>query len=239
MSWGLKRSKGANRVPSVIPSDGLAGWFDASRPSTVTMIGSEVTQVSNRVPSGESLAWFNGNGPDYEASHVVANGKPAFAWPYTNNNKGLTLPAEVTVFDVFMVMAFDGGTTPVFTEYNTFCTDNNGLTGANATYRVTGQINQNYIRPNGLHGSFEINVNGVSVDFANTASVLPLPLSVVHIRNPLGFRVTAFGATNAGEDDRSFRGPVCEILNYDTRARTSDEVNKVTKYLAAKWGISL
>ena len=214
------------------PSDvaGLIGWYDAASSSTLTLNGNEVVGISNRVEGGAGLFAVAEGGPSYEVESAVANGLPALVWPDQDNFKGLWLGGNANLYDLFVVLAYRNGATNTFSQYTTITTDAAGLTGT-TTNRVMGHVGRNHLYGPSIPLAMEFRVNGSDIN----QTILPLPLSVLHIKRPASFPVAAFGSKN-NKSPRAWRGPVCEVLAFAAPV-PADEVAEIEMYLMQKWGI--
>lgn len=212
-------------------SAGLIGWYSAKAAGTITRgAGEEVTAVGNLVPGGASLGKLSGGGPVYAASEPLAGGRPALVWPDAANASGLALAADALVKEVFAVMAYADGTRGAFDTYNTLITDLAGLDASSAN-RVMGHEGNPGVFTPSLPPGMTIHLNGG----AATATLLPLPLSVVHIKSATPFALAAIGGRNNGIN-RAWRGPVCEVLAY-SETLDAEAAGRNVRYLKQGWGI--
>lgn len=134
-----------------------------------------------------------------------------------------------------MMLAFDDGTRATFPKYNTFCTDLAGLNGTSFKNRICGHQGTPNIFTNGLgqdHG-FEFRLNGGET----TLEMLPMGLCVLHIHNPNGFKVAAFGSSNNNAPDRGFRGVVTDTLAF-VQSPPDEVMAQVTLTLMQEGGIA-
>ncbi|MBY6138092.1 hypothetical protein KUV26_01450 [Leisingera daeponensis] len=212
--------------------NGLIGWYSAKATGTITRgAGEEVISVANLVPGGAALGRLSGGGPVYVASAPVAGGRPALVWPDAANARGLTLASDALVREVFAVMAYADGARSAFDTYNTLTTDLAGLDSSSAN-RVMGHENNAGIFTASLPPGMTVHLNGGGA----TTSLLPMPLSVLHIKSASPFALASIGGRNNGSS-RAWRGPVCEVLAY-TDALDAAGVSRNVSYLKDGWGIS-
>lgn len=213
-------------------SAGLIGWFSAKATGTITRgAGEEVTAVANLVPGGAGLSKLSGGGPLFAASTPLAGGRPALMWPDAASASGLKLAADALVKEVFAVMAYADGLRGAFDTYNTLITDLAGLDGSSAN-RVMGHAGNTGVFAASQPPGMTIHLNGGDA----TASLLPMPLTVVHIRSASPFALASIGGRNNGSS-RAWRGPVCEVLAYSD-ALDANAAGGNVSYLKDGWGIA-
>lgn len=240
--------------PEKVP--GLIGWYDATEPSTFSLgAGNQILSISNKVVGNFGISAYTFGGPTYEAANGVMGGRPAAVWPAAANNRGLVLPQDVAVKHLFVVCAFRTGLETLFTEFNSFVIDRYSITTNSLT-------TPNPSHPNGYHALAlgnagtgdrsqlwsggrldKVSINGGAFG----PGILPRPKSVLHFSAyssweavvPVGtdMWIGAFGLFNFGFQDRSFRGPIGEILAYN-QPLTASNVASVNSYLFDKWGIA-
>lgn len=218
---------------------GLAGWFDASAFDTLTLAGSEVVAMTNRVPNGLNLSKVASGGPAYDPTG--AGGLPSLVWPNEPNNKGLALATDAGgIEELFVVCQYlDGinGLWPfisLISTYSTTLTNSLALSGFGTAELRSGTQEPGVSR---LIETASVNSGAFS------STVLPLPLSVMRFNgretdSPGPITLAAFGFNLEEPNElRSWRGPICEILAY-TAPLTPAHVADVEAYLYAKWGIT-
>lgn len=216
-------------VPQFSPAElpGLTGWYDAQSPQTVTLEGNAVTAIANRV-AGPDLTAVPEGGPEYALGHSVSHGRPAFVWPDADTKRGLWFDADHMVHDVFMVLAYRDGVDSTFNTYTTMFIDTAGTTDATVNWLVSKSESPGvFAKP----PNSDILINGGPA----TMTLLPLPLSVLHVRSPTPFPLRAIGYKYR-DKPRAWRGPICEILTFDAPL-VSEGATAITTYLMEKWGI--
>lgn len=239
--------------PRTIP--GLAGWWDASESSTVTLNGTGVSSWADLSGNGrDAVQATAANQPTYtdkrNALNVISfDGAAQFlrgAWPVTIT--GQTTFAVVSMANV-------AGYGRVFTQTTT---TNGTATGSlNLDYNITG----NYIpmlrfSNNAQWASWKGNIAaGVNVSYS-TWNVWLSVYSGSFIRNAIdngtpltsgslgtintSFHTFGIGASlptnpgNTGAASGWFGGSIAEILSY-TRALSASEIAAVSAYLKRKW----
>ncbi|MEW2911514.1 hypothetical protein [Leisingera sp. JC11] len=232
LGLGFSATGAALQGPGSRPAGaGLIGWYSAKATGTITRgAGEEATAVANLVPGGASLSKLSGGGPAYAASEPLAGGRPALVWPDAANASGLALAADALVREVFAVMAYADGARGAFDTYNTLITDLAGLDSSSVN-RVMGQEGNAGVFTSSLPPGMTIHLNGGGA----TTTLLPMPLSVVHIRSATPFALAAIGGRNNGSS-RAWRGPVCEVLAYSDTLDAGAAGSNVS-YLKDGWGI--
>ncbi|KIC30046.1 hypothetical protein RA24_03630 [Leisingera sp. ANG-M6] len=209
----------------------LIGWYSAKATGTIQLeAGDEVSAIDNLVAGYLGLSKLADGGPTYVASEPLAGGRPALVWPDQSNSRGLSLPADAMVREVFVVLAYGDGARDAFNSYNTLITDLAGL-DAGSPNRVIGHENNSGVFTGSIPAGMTVHVNGG----AATTELLPLPLSVVHFSSATPFPLAAIGGRNNGLN-RAWRGPMCEVLAY-TEQLAPAAVERNVSYLRSGWGI--
>ena len=209
---------------------GLTNWYDASDFNSITMSGSEITEIANKV-GGDSLTKLSNGGPHYVSSSRVSNGLPAIMWPNEKNLLGLTLSDEIFFKDAFIALAFADGEKSIFDVYNTIITDEKSTQGSSRN-RIMGGAQTAKLFNGTLPKGMDVRTNGGDISL----DVLPLPLSVLHFRTPYGFPTYNFGGKNFNAP-RGWNGPMCEILLFDEIIAETDTA-MIIEYLKEKWSIA-
>lgn len=212
---------------------GLAGWYDAAHAGSVSLSGSTITQIANRVSSGPALLPTPQGAPGYTSGVPASNGRAAIIWPGAANNKGLSLTADLNAHDVFVVAAYKDGADSSFDAYSTLMSNKNGVATYSGATRVMGSLNSANLHGSAMPGDMVIRKNNGAADLA----VLSMPLSVIHASRSAGFPVAAFGATNDNKADRAWRGVIAEILVYTSPVSAADR-GLIVQYLTDKWAIA-
>jgi len=241
-SSSLRAGRSQAFKPDQIP--GLIGWFDAADLNTLTIeADGSVSRVDNKVPGLKPVEYLAGHaaaqkGPDYVASDSVT-GMPGLRYfGATGSNRMLGLsdngaPAEAEVSHLFLVARYGNGTEGVFQGYLPFVSPIAGYTSDASNWRCAGHRSRNHL----FQGSSYFktaSINGAAFD----ATVLPLPLSVVHFdgaTEPRGsIPVSIVGADRA----YSWEGLICEVVAFSALVTlTAEQIVQVESYLTTKWGI--
>ncbi len=216
---------------------GLIGWYDAAEYNSLTIFGSRVTAINNRVPGGLPLKSLGTHGtvaPVYEAANALAGGNPALVWA-SGEDCGLDLfhpvlnqPVQAPVSELFIVCAYKDGVDADFDGYTRLIADASDFT------ICQGQPGSDAIRHSSTMKRASKNGDPFSV------SVLPLPLSVLRFsaadQGLASFNVSSFGRKESASLSRSWHGPICEVLAWN-QPLTQMQVDTVTAELNSKWGI--
>ncbi|MBI1495416.1 hypothetical protein [Halocynthiibacter styelae] len=235
---GKGPSVGSGQKAAFSPLDipGLIGWYDASHAESVTVSGSEVTELRNRVPGGAPVVAGPGGGPDYATSEPRANGNPALVWPNSANEKGLVLGFDAPCSEVFAVMCYKDGLDTSFDHWVTFIANLEGIDGNGR--RTVGTSGSDVLWSTGSPN--KARVNGASP----SGTVLPMPLSVVrfsaldHPTPGEPVRIATLGGPNKNDADRAWQGIMCELLAFHASSPpTAAQVQQVETWAKQKYGI--
>lgn len=245
MSPRLLRPRATGFDPRTI--SGLALWLDASASSTLYQSSNGTTAAS---ASGDPVGYLgdrSGNGKN--ATQATANNRPTIA-PVTRNGKTvirfdglddfLTF-ADSSIQTIMCVVTCQsqasrqlnsliGYRNPANTQDNASVGIRRDSSPANTTtWRGVGNVNVgDFTNP----ASSQFRVNGVSTNTVNDG--------VWHVLTAIrgGSAVTNINNIAAWYSAREFGGDIAEIICFDN-AISNAARDKVEKYLAQKWGLTL
>ncbi|AAT69546.1 gp70 [Alphaproteobacteria phage PhiJL001] len=208
---------------------GLSLRLDASQADTITLNGANVSQWDDISGNGNNATQITASQqPPYNAQDSRANGQASVGPTVNTGSVGLELPS-LTVTHFFMVIGYEDGTDATFDERGTLVSG----PGSFGTERIMGDVGTANLDSTG--GGFNFTTQVSINDGAFGAAILPLPLSCcIFVGNVT--QAFSLGYNNSAVD-RSWKGPICEVLAYNNALMTTEEQSTVAKFLCTKWGI--
>lgn len=222
----------------------LVSWYDANDPTTITTVGSNVSEWLDKSGNNRHVTQSNGNlRPTYSASGL--NGRPAVVWPTNNTGTGGASGSNQ------VQLTWTGSAYSPIRSYavaqwpaKAAADQRAGLFSNNYTQpgdifltvgRAAGSTSDPFWDPSLPGGGFH---NGSSVVAINTYNT---------VINPFVISTNVSGSTNRtqlwiGNDrnvgQRGWTGLISEFIQISI-VPTLRERNLIEGYLAWKWGISL
>lgn len=213
----------------------LVSWYDANDSTTITTVGSNVSEWRDKSGNNRHVTQSNGNlRPTYSSSSL--NGRPAVVWPNSANNFSLTWTGSAySPIRSYAVARF----VPDLTQ-----TERVGLWSHIYSAPPDLAITIRSPQPAGSPLFWDVNFGGVG--FHNGSSVAAANTYDTVI-NPFVISTNVSGSTNRtqlwiGNDrnlaQRGWTGLISEFIQISI-VPTLRERNLIEGYLAWKWGISL
>lgn len=206
---------------------GLVGWWDASDSATVTLNSGNVSEWADKSGNGRTLSQATAaNQPAYTTGAV--NGRNAIVWPSTTNSCRLSAASAFTVQQYAIVCRFGAGESSNSGFRGLLsATANIGLLMTNTAWWPANNSDFNLIRRN---GTAEASIDAVAA--------VPLPLSVLVVRNASALSRQLILGGERTNDSRSWLGPICEVLAFSSTLNAA-ATSAVERYLAGRWGVTL
>ena len=224
----------AFNVLSLSPS----AWWDSSDTSTVTLSGSNVTQLNDKSGNSFTLTQASSsNRPTYTTNAI--NGLGALTWPDTNNAFFLNYNSTkaLTAAEIYVVLKYPHA---YFDNYNGIF--NNNTSPGNA-WLTCGQQYTVGMYSNSSSGFNTLYVNNDNSNnrFASAANYFQYPCIARFVVTSASVSSSNF---NLGMDrnytfyNRGWRGYIGELLVFSTALASTDR-QSLMSYLSTKWGITI
>ena len=234
MSPKLLRPRQTGLDPRSI--SGLFAWWDASANSTITSSSGLVSSLADRSGNGRNAAQSTGvNQP----SLGLVNARQALV---TDAGKGLIAATTYTItaqstFAVFKADSYLSFGRVLVQESDTENAVYIPLLLPNdSTYKIGSYIGGAF--RSGVAITQSAATIGESHHNGSTVTCVANGVSGTPYATSLNFTPTKIVLGNSAALTAAFSGRIGEVLMWN-RALTSDEILKVRRYLASKWGIAL
>lgn len=214
--------------PATLP---LLGWWDVTDGDTVTVVGSNCSQINDKSGNSNHLTQTTDVlRVPYEASNAITGG-PSLVWPLGGATR-MNFTTALSSVEMYFVGAYGDGTTATFNNFNSLL---EGNSGAGLAEKIHGDSADNFWRTSAESpANITYYKNGSSL---TSNIVLPAPFAVYHAdydAPSVGREFTKFGGEST---NRSWYGPIAELLVCETKL-TSEEQTDLLTYLYSKHGIT-
>jgi hypothetical protein len=220
---------------SWMPKDitGCTIWLDASDNTSVSTSNGYVSAWSDKSGNNNHATQpVIANRRTYSLNSIVANNKRSVFSDGVSGTLCVKTP-NITVRQWYIVTAYNNGSLATFNQYPTL------LSGATSTPAVgslragMGRIaSANWFTGTTMWADGAAkNTNSITSTVA-----LPMPLTVLRIDGETDGTQEWYIGCNILLADRTWDGPICEVVGYSSLLTDSDRLKLVT-YLMNKWGI--
>ncbi len=208
---------------------GLQAWYSAEDSESITLNGSDVSQWNDLSGNGNhAVQATEAQQPPYNATDSRAGGQPSVGAASNSGSVGMDIPS-LTATHIFIVTAYEDGTDDTFDFFQCLLSG----PGSFGDARIIGDSATDSLLDT-LAFTGDVSINGA----AYGATILPLPLSVCAFKNLSGVTQAFYLGFNQSTADRSWNGPICEVLFYNNASMTAAQEALITDYLANKWSIA-
>lgn len=246
----LRPRSAATAAFSPLSISGVAGWWDASDASTVTLNGTAVSEFRNKVPANP-----------WHFAQATAASQPSYSTAARNGLNALSFPTTIDRNMVYVVNAQQS--VPVYTvsEMSILYAIVPSATSLNQSrvYTHNPPLNNDFsgtghfIPPYfGATTNTSVYANGATQASASFVAGTPSVMSFIHTGSSFNYRFnrgtlragsstlsnTPFGRIVLGWFGNSFAGLILEVIVL-LRAVSEQERTTLEQYLANKWAITV
>lgn len=225
------------RTPYFSPTQisGCALWLDAADSSTVTLSGSNVTNVRDK--SGNGVVLSNATGFTYP-NNTFNGGYPSFLTSDITNIYGAATLGINTSFAVStpLTVVFVVQRLNLSTNGATFILDSGGSSGANRPY--IWDPSWVWISANGASTASSTSLSIVAIEIGTSPTIFSNSVNTfTTLYGPLTFTTGGITIANRFTLNSGFTGHICEFMIYAGSLGTTQR-QQLEAYLAQKWGLT-